>query len=261
MPSSSVLIENHDRIAVITVNRPDIRNALNTEAIALLGDRLREAEAEPDVRVVILTGSGEKAFVAGADIRELADRTLHTELGSRSRLMRDACALLETMAKPTIAAINGVAAGGGCELALACDMRLIATTARIGLPEINIGIFPGGGGTQRLLRLCGRGVAAEMMMTGRLLTADEALRVGLVNAVAEASALRQTALDLAGEIASKSPFALAAIKDALRAGANTTQNEGILYENKLFALCMETEDKREGVTAFLEKRPAVFTGR
>ncbi len=259
--SSAIAFERRDRIALLTVNRPEVRNALNAESIAQLGERLREIEADPDLRAVILTGAGDKAFIAGADINELAHRTMHTELGARARLMRDTCALLETMSKPTIAAINGVAAGGGCELALACDIRLISASARIGLPEINLGIFPGGGGTQRLLRLCGRGVAAELMLTGRLVDAEEALRVGLVNRVLEASTLMPTAIEFADQMVSKSPFALAAIKELLRAGANSGQAEGILYENKLFALCMETADKAEGVRAFLEKRRPTFTGR
>lgn len=258
--SGPVLFERRHHVAVVTVNRPEVRNALNADAIAQLGERLREAESDAWIRAVVLTGSGDKAFIAGADIRELAARTLHTELGARARLMRDACSLLETMGKPTIAAINGAAAGGGCELALACDIRLISSAAKIGLPEINLGIFPGGGGTQRLLRLCGRGVAAELIMTGRLVTADEALRVGLVNRVVEPEALIPAALDLAAEIAAKPPLAVSLVKDALRAGANAGLTEGILYENKLFALCMETADKREGVAAFLEKRPPAFTG-
>jgi enoyl-CoA hydratase len=253
-------VERHDRTAVVIINRPELRNALDAATIALLRDRLRELENDADARVVILTGQGDKAFIAGADIGELATRTMHTELGERSRLMRDACTLLETMGKPTIAAINGVAAGGGCELALACDMRVMANSARIGLPEINLGIFPGGGGTQRLLRLCGRGVAAELIMTGRLIGGDDALRLGLVNRVVDGAALMPTVLELAGQIATKSPFALAMVKDALRAAANMSQADGILYENKLFALCMETGDKREGVDAFLAKRPPLFKG-
>lgn len=257
----TVLCTREGSVAIVTVNRPAVRNALNGPTLVRLGDCLRDAERDPDVRVVVLTGTGDKAFIAGADIGELAGRTMFTELGDRARLMRDVCTLLETMPKPTIAAINGVAAGGGCELALASDIRVASATAKLGLPEVNLGLFPGGGGTQRLLRLCGRGVAAELMMTGRFVDADEAHRLGLVNHVRPPAELMAFALELATAIAARAPFALAAIKDVLRAGANMGQNEAVLYENKWFALCMETADRREGVAAFLEKRPAVFTGR
>lgn len=258
---STVTIQRQDAAAILTLDGPAVRNALSGGTLTALVDRLREAEHDPGVRVVVLIGAGEQAFSAGGDIRELPSRDMFTELGERARLMREACTLLETMPKPTVAAINGVAAGGGCELALACDIRVASATARLGLPEVNLGLLPGGGGTQRLLRLCGRGVAAELMMTGRLIDADEARRVGLVNHVRPLAELMPFVLDLAVTLAAKGPFALAAIKDALRAGANVGQAEGILYENKLFALCMETDDRREGVAAFLEKRAPAFKGR
>lgn len=262
MTQQSTVTVRHDRAAaVVTIDGPAVRNALSGPTLSLLCQRLREAEHDPAVRVVVLTGAGEQAFSAGGDIRELPSRDMYTELGERARFMRDACTLLETMPKPTIAAINGVAAGGGCELALSCDIRVAAASARIGLPEVNLGLFPGGGGTQRLLRLCGRGVAAELMMTGRLIDADEAHRVGLVNHVRPLVELMPFVFDLAVTLAAKAPLALAAIKDALRAGVNVGQAEGILYENKLFALCMETADRREGVAAFLEKRAPAFRGR
>lgn len=258
---SSVLREAHGPVLALSVNRPGSRNALDAEILALLLRCLTEADASPDVRVVVLTGVGTKAFIAGADITELAKRSMYTELGERARLMRETCGMLETMSKPTIAAINGFALGGGCEVALACDMRFASTEARLGLPEINLGLFPGGGGSQRLLRLCGRGIAAELMMTGEIISAKEAWRIGLVSRLAPPADLMTVALDVATHIASKSAFALRAIKDSLRAGANTGQSEAILYDNKLFALCMESEDKREGVTAFLEKRTPVFKGQ
>lgn len=257
----TVLSEPHGPVLLLSVNRPAARNALDGPTLARLLGALVEADAAPHVRVVVLTGAGTKAFIAGADISELAGRSMYSELGERARLMRDTCTLLETMTKPTIAAINGFALGGGCEVALACDMRFASAEARLGLPEINLGLFPGGGGSQRLLRLCGRGVAAELMMTGEIIGAEEACRVGLVNRVVASDRLLPLTLEVAGRIAAKSPFALRAIKDSLRAGANAGQGEAILYENKLFALCMESEDKREGVAAFLEKRTPVFTGR
>jgi enoyl-CoA hydratase len=260
-PQPTVVRDVHGPVTVLRVNRPDVRNALDAPTLALLLRHLAEADASSDTRVVVLTGAGDKAFIAGADIAELAQRTMHTELGERARLMRDTCAMLETMGRPTVAAIHGYALGGGCEIALACDMRFASTDARLGLPEINLGLFPGGGGSQRLLRLCGRAVAAELMMTGAIVDADEAFRIGLVNRVVAPQDLLRVTLEVAERIASKSPFALRAIKDALRAGANSGQHEAILYENKLFALCMESEDKREGVAAYLEKRTPTFRGR
>ncbi len=260
-PEPTVLLERHDPLVVLRFNRPAVRNALDAATLEHALQLLHDVDADPNARVLVLTGTGDKAFIAGADIQELARRTMHTELGRRARLMREVCNLLETMAKPALAAVNGAALGGGCEVALSCDMRFAASTAKLGLPEVNLGLFPGGGGTQRLLRLCGRAVAAELMMTGAIIDADEALRIGLVNRVIPPERLLPVVMNVGAMIASKSPFAIRAIKDALRAGANTGQAEGILYENKLFALCMESEDKHEGVTAFLEKRPPVFTGR
>jgi enoyl-CoA hydratase len=256
----AVLVDRQGPIAVLQFNRPELRNALDGPMLALTLQRLQQLDCDADVRVIVLTGAGDKAFVAGADITEMATRTMYTELGDRARLMRETCNTLETMSKPTIAAVNGYAFGGGCEVALACDMRLASATATLGLLEVNLGIMPGGGGTQRLLRLCGRAVAAELIMTGRVIDAEEALRVGLVNRVTPPDRLMEASLELARTIAAKSPFTLRGVKDALRAGANMGQTEGILYENKLFALCMETEDKREGVAAFLERRTAQFGG-
>jgi len=259
--SPCVLHEAHGPVLVLSVNRPSMRNALDAETLVRLLALLTEAEASADVGVVVITGVGTKAFIAGADITELARRTMYTELGERARLMRETCGMLENMGTPTIAAINGFALGGGCEVALSCDMRFASTDARLGLPEITLGLFPGGGGSQRLLRLCGRGVAAELMMTGDIVSAEEAWRVGLVNRLAVPADLMPLTLEVATRIAAKSPFALRAIKDSLRAGANAGLTEALLYDNKLFALCMESEDKREGVAAFLEKRPPLFRGR
>ena len=261
MSEVPVTVGAQGRVRVVSINRPEARNALNLETLRSLWRMLQELDEDAGCGAVIVTGSGDRAFVAGADIRELAERTLYTELGERSRVMRDICALLETTGKATIAAINGVALGGGLELALACDLRIASTHAKLGLPEINLGIFPGAGGPQRLLRLCGRGVAAELMMTGDLVTADEAMRLGLVNRVVAPDEVEVAAMALATRIAERSSFAIRAIKDSLRAGSNMGQSEAILYDNKLFALCMETEDKSEGVAAFLEKRSPRFVGR
>jgi len=256
-----IIYEKEDGVAVITFNRPEVRNALNylaiDETLAAAGD----ADADESVRVLILTGAGDKAFVAGADIEELQERNTLTELGKRSARRRVLANLLETMAKPTIAAVNGVAAGTGLELAMACNIRIASDNARFGQPEVNLGIMPGNGGTQRLPRLVGEGRAMEMILTGEFIDAQEAYRIGLVNRVVPQAELLQYARGLAAKIAGKSPLAIRLAKDAIHTGLNMSLRDGIEYENKLFAILCGSEDKREGVSAFLEKRPPGFRGR
>ena len=233
-------------------------NALDRPTLEELRDRLAEVADDTAVGVVVLTGAGDRAFVAGADIKYMSGLSVEEalawgELGHRS------AQLLETMPKPTIAAINGFALGGGCELALACDLRYAASTAKLGQPEINLGIIPGWGGTQRLARVCGLGVAKDLILTGRLVDADEALRLGLVNAVHDP--VRDRARETAELLASKSPLALAAAKRALNHGLQGDHVENLTREAREFGDLFGTQDAKEGMTAFVEKREPRFTGR
>jgi enoyl-CoA hydratase len=233
-------------------------NALDRPTLEELRDRLRALARDDDARVVVLTGAGEKAFVAGADIKYMSSLSV-LEARAWGGLGHSCALLLETMRKPTIAAINGFALGGGCELALACDLRYAATTAKLGQPEINLGIIPGWGGTQRLARVCGLGVAKELILTGRLVDAEEALRIGLVNGV------HDPVLDLAREVAellaSKSALALAYAKEAANLALQGSHEASLTQEASFFALLFSTEDAKEGLTAFAEKRDPVFKGR
>jgi enoyl-CoA hydratase len=256
-----IIYDKEEEIAIITFNRPEVRNALNYLAIDEAFEAARKAEADEAVRALILTGAGDKAFISGADIRELQQRNTLTELGERSNRRRVLANLLETMPKPTIAAINGFATGGGLELAMACTLRIAADTARFGQPEINLGIMPGMGGTQRLPRLVGKGCAMELILTGDLIDAQEAYRIGLVNQVVPGSEMMSHAKELARKLASKSPIALKLAKDAINVGLNLSLTEGIEYEKKMFAILCGTDDKKEGVAAFLEKRKPVFRGQ
>ena len=242
-----------DAVAVVTIDRPDALNALNVETLTELRDRLRELSTDKDVRAVVLTGAGEKAFVAGADIKYMSG------LGSEQAkgwggLGHETGRLLETMAKPTIAAINGFALGGGCELALACDIRYASSRAKLGQPEINLGIVPGWGGTQRLARVCGVGVAKDLIFTGRLIDAEEALRIGLVSAIADP--VLDKALETARELAAKSSLALALAKRLVNMSPGALDTEADEF-GELFS----STDAIEGLTAFAEKRAPKFTGR
>jgi len=242
----------------VTVDRPDAMNALDRPTLEELRDRLLELRDDAEARVVVLTGSGEKAFVAGADIKYMSglgseEATEWGELG------HNAGQLLETMPKPTIAAINGFALGGGCELALACDLRYASSTAKLGQPEINLGIIPGWGGTQRLARACGVGVAKELILTGRLVDADEAQRIGLVDGVADP--VLDKALEVARLLAAKGPLALAAAKRALNHSLQGDHPDNLRREADEFGGLFGTEDAKEGLTAFAEKREPRFTGR
>lgn len=252
-------IEREGGVALITIDREEKRNALNSIVRRELIEAVRTIERDDEVRVLVFTGAGEKAFVAGADIAEFARRT---PLEQREAMR--APRVFEVVAgstKPTIAMINGFALGGGCELAVACDLRIAAETARLGQPEINLGIIPGGGGTQRLPRLVGTGQAMRLILSGDLIEAGEALRIGLVDLVFPAAELRAATLELAGRIASRSPVAVRMAKAAVRAASEMPLSAGLAYETELFVTCFGSEDKREGVQAFLDKRPAEFKGR
>ena len=260
MAYENLLYEKRDRIGFITFNRPKVLNALNRKTMEELNQILIAAREDDDVRVVILTGAGEKSFVAGADISELAVQTpvsgKEIALFGQSVLHR-----LETLGKPSIAAINGFALGGGCEVALACSMRLASKTAKLGQPEVKLGILTGYGGSQRLSRLCGKGVAHELCLTGEMISADEALRIGLVNHVHEPAELLPAAEALAKKIIANAPLAVKFTMEAIERGTEMPQEEGQFLEATLFGICAATEDMREGTRAFLEKRPAQFHGK
>jgi enoyl-CoA hydratase len=249
----SIDVARDGTVAAVTVERQDALNALNVETLTELRDRLRELSTDNDVRAVVLTGAGEKAFVAGADIKYMSGLG-SDEAKGWGGLGHDAGRLLETMAKPTIAAINGFALGGGCELALACDIRYASSRAKLGQPEINLGIVPGWGGTQRLARVCGVGVAKDLIMTGRLVDAEEALRIGLVSAIADP--VLDKALETAHELAAKSSLALALAKRLINMSPGALDAEADEF-GELFS----SADAIEGLTAFAEKRAPKFVGR
>jgi enoyl-CoA hydratase len=259
MELENVLIEKRGRVAVITVNRPDKLNALNTPTRRDILSALDKLERNEDVRVVVITGAGEKAFIAGADINEFAGMTaVKQRAAMKGRRAFDA---VEDFSKPVIAMINGFCLGGGCELALACDIRIASTKAKLGQPEIKLGIIPGGGGTQRLTRIIGEGKAMELILTGDFISAEEALNLGLVNYVYAPEELEAKTMELANKIAEMSPVALAMAKASVKNAARLNLREGLDSEVDLFALCFSSEDKEEGVKAFLEKRKPDFKGR
>jgi enoyl-CoA hydratase len=253
-------VERDGAIAVVTIARPKVLNALNAATLAELGQVFDALAADDAVRAIVLTGAGEKSFVAGADINELAVQTPvqgkeHAAAGQR------VFDRIETLGKPVIAAINGFALGGGCELAMACTLRIAADTARLGQPEINLGLLPGYGGSQRLPRLVGRGVALELLLTGDMISAARAFEIGLVNRVVAAADLLTEARKLATVLAGKAPVALRYILEAVQHGAEMPLAEAQHLEATLFGLVASTDDMREGTRAFLEKRPAAWKGR
>ena len=260
MSYENILYEVRDQVARITVNRPQVLNALNRATVEELDRAFDAARADSGVRALIITGAGEKSFVAGADINELAKQS-PVEGKEYSLFGQAAFHKLETMGKPSIAAINGFALGGGCELALCCSIRIASKNARLGQPEVKLGLLPGYGGTQRLARLCGKGVAHELLLSGEMIPADEALRVGLVNHVVELPELIPAAEKIAQKIVANAPLAVKYAMEAVEHGMEMTQEEGLFLEATLFGLCCATEDMREGTKAFLEKRPAKFQGR
>jgi enoyl-CoA hydratase len=260
MHLETLLLERDGAVAVVTLNRPKVLNALNTQTLDELRRAILDLKHDDGVRAVILTGAGEKSFVAGADINELATQT--PTIGRQHALAgQHVLDLIQNMGKPVIAAINGYALGGGCELAMACTMRVAADTAKLGQPEINLGIIPGYAGTQRLARLVGRGRALELLLTGDQVSAQEAHRLGLVNRVVPAAELMAEAKKLAGTLAAKAPIAVRYILDAVHKGLDMPFAEAQAYEATLFGLVASTEDMREGTKAFLEKRKAEFRGR
>ena len=260
MSFENLLVERDGPVAILTINRPAVRNALNTQTMDELRRALLDLRRDDGVRCVIVTGAGDKAFIAGADINELA---VQSPAGGREHALRGqhVIDLLEHLGKPVIAAINGFALGGGCELAMACTLRLAADTAKLGQPEINLGIMPGYAGTQRLSRLVGRGRALEILLTGDMIAADEAHRIGLVNRVVPAAQLMDETKKLAATLASKAPIAMRYILDAVNTGLDMTLADASRLEATLFGLVSSTEDMREGTRAFLEKRKAEFKGR
>jgi enoyl-CoA hydratase len=257
--SSVVIVERGDGVALVTINRPEKRNALSASVRSAFLETLDVLASDAAVRVVVVTGAGDKAFVAGADIAEFAERSAVDQYEvMRGRSVHEA---IERFAKPVIAAINGYCLGGGLELAMACDIRIASSRALFGQPEINLGIIPGGGGTQRLPRLIGLGMAMRMILSGEPIDAAEALRIGLIEEVVPAENLLSRVRELATKIAGKSPVALAAAKEATRAALHTPLSEGIRVERGLYLVAFASSDKTEGIQAFLEKRPPQFTGR
>lgn len=260
MAYENLILERDGAVAVVTINRPKVLNALNSATMEELTAVMGELGADDSVRAIVLTGAGEKSFVAGADINELA---VQTPVGGRDHAQRGQRVLdtIEQLGKPVVAAINGFAFGGGCELAMACTLRVAADTAKLGQPEINLGLIPGYAGTQRLTRLVGRGVALEILLTGDAISAAEAHRIGLVNRVVPAADLMSEAKALAQHLASKAPVAARFIIDAVTRGADLPLAHAQVYETTLFGLVSTTDDMREGTRAFLEKRKAEFKGR
>lgn len=260
MSFQTLLVANDNGVRTITVNRPDKLNALNRQVLSELRVAFGQAAADDDVRVVILTGAGEKAFVAGADISEMSGLT-PVQLRDFSRHGQALMTAIERLGKPVIAAINGFALGGGFELAMACQLRLAGDNAKIGQPEVKLGLIPGFGGTQRLLRLAGRSAALELCLVGDPIDANRAHQLGLVNRVIPAAELSAEVAALAAKLAALAPQALRGVIDAIAFGGESALDQGLDYETQLFAVLASTDDMREGTTAFLEKRKATFTGR
>ncbi len=260
MTYTNILCETRNSIGYVTVNRPDKLNALNMATMAELGTAFAEFQDDNSVRVVILTGSGEKAFVAGADINELAQQN---PVEAKEFALRGQAVLsrMENLGKPVIACVNGFALGGGCELAMACTMRLASENAKFGQPEVKLGIIPGYGGTQRLTRLVGRGRAMQLVLAGEMIGAAEALRIGLVNEVVPQAELIARAEAIAAKMIANAPLAVQYALEAVNKGADMPLSEALFLEATLFGLCCATEDKNEGTRAFLEKRAAVFSGK
>jgi enoyl-CoA hydratase len=255
----TLLVERRERVALITINRPEKRNALNIQTREEGAAALEELRGDEGVRVIVITGAGDKAFIAGADISEFAGRTAISQRDVMTG--RSLFTAIDTFPKPVIAMVNGYCLGGGCELALACDLRVASDKASFGQPEINLGIIPGGGGSQRLTRLVGEGKAMELILTGDIIDAQTAYSIGLVNTVVPADQLEAKTMEMANRIAERSPIALRMAKEAVKTASRSNLDEGLRREVDLFALCFSSADKDEGVRAFLEKRKPNFTGK
>src|SRR5690348_3853545 len=256
----NVKLEKKNKIAYVTIDRPKVLNALNAATMGELQEVFTEIAADANTRVVILTGAGEKSFVAGADINELAKNN-PVEAKAYTHRGQAVLDLIENLGKPVIACINGFALGGGCEIAMACTMRLASENAKLGQPEVKLGIIPGYGGTQRLPRLVGKGIAMQLLLTGEMISAQEAYRVGLVNEVVPAADLIPRAEAIAQKLIANAPLAVQYAIEAVNKGMETTLSEGLYLEAVLFSVGCASEDKKEGTTAFLEKRPAQFKGK
>ncbi|NYE58366.1 short-chain-enoyl-CoA hydratase [Carboxydothermus ferrireducens] len=259
MEYKTILFEKKDQVGIITINRPQVLNALNSEVLEELDSLLDKIAEDESITVVILTGAGEKSFVAGADISQMRNFTPR-QARYFAKLGQKVLSKLERIPQPVIAAVNGFALGGGCEIAMACDFRIASTKAKFGQPEVGLGVTAGFGGTQRLPRLVGKGMAAELLYTGEMIDAQEALRIGLVNRVVEPEELMPKALEIAQKIAAKAKLAVFYSKAALNEGLNMDLERALAYEAEMFALCFTTSDQKEGMDAFLNKRKPEFKG-
>lgn len=258
MEDSRILVERKNRVALIKINRPEVRNAIDAETWRLLRNAFLDLDADSDVHVIMVTGAGDKAFVAGADLNYLKKRSVvETFNGEASKIVTE----IEKVTKPTIAVLNGFALGGGLELAMACDIRIASRKAKVGQTEINVGILPGAGGTQRLTRLVGVAKAKELIFTGKIITADEAEKIGLVNMVLDADELVETAWKIADDIAQKSQVTLKVAKQVVSQGAETDLASGIMLEKLGQSFVFGTEDHLEGISAFLDKRSPIFKNK
>ncbi|AYD39477.1 short-chain-enoyl-CoA hydratase [Clostridium fermenticellae] len=259
MEFKNLTFEKDGKIAIVTINRPKALNALNTETFVEIGNVVDEISKDNEILVVIVTGAG-RAFIAGADITEMKD--MNTEGGRGFGMLgNEVLRKLENLEKPVIAAVNGFALGGGCELSMACDIRIASSKAKFGQPEVGLGITPGDGGTQRLPRIVGTGMAKELIYTAKMIDAKEAYRIGLVNKVVEPDDLMKEAKDLANSIAVNAPIAVKMCKAAINKGMQCDIDTGLSYESAVFGLCFATEDQKEGMTAFVEKRDKSFKNR
>lgn len=259
MNFENIIVDKIGSIGKLTINRPDVRNALNRQTLREIENAIEELGNDPAIRVIVITGSGDRAFCAGADVLEMKDAS-PLDTVEDCQLGKRVFARIEALGKPVIAQVNGYALGGGCELAMACDIRIASDKARFGQPEINLGLIPGYAGTQRLPRLVGKAKAKELIFTGDLIYANEAKELGLVNKVVPPDQLESTVMELATKLASKAPVALKLAKTSIDKGMETSLDVGSAYETDGFALCFTTYDHKEGINAFLEKRKAEFKG-
>jgi enoyl-CoA hydratase len=259
MEFTNILVEVKERIGFITINRPEVRNALNKETLDEMVQALQKFQQNDEVGCVVFTGSGDKSFAAGADIGQLRNKTAIDVFTEGS--MQEVYDRIESFEKPTIAMINGFALGGGCELAMACDIRIASSNAKLGLPELNLSIIPGAGGTQRLTRLVGKGKAIEMILTGKIISGEEAERIGLVSETVEPENLLEKVKEIADKILAKGPLAVKLAKISVQMGAETDMKTGLMLEKLSQAILLNSQDKQEGTSAFLEKRKPNFIGK